>query len=159
MTHVYRSAPVAAESGGNPVVVVHCSDPRYQPHFQDFLRGGLKLERYALVAVPGGPQCFTIAQYLPKFAWAGWRWMKFLVKLMKPSRVILIAHDDCRWYIDNRFASASDARARQVDDLRRAQKDIVDRFGAIPIDVFYATLTDGVAHFERVQFLPPRAAH
>jgi hypothetical protein len=150
MFHGYRSAPVAAESGSDPVVVIHCSDPRYQPHFQDFLRAGLKLDRYALVAVPGGPQCFTLAQYLPKFSWAGWRWMKFLVNLTKPSRVILIAHDDCRWYIDNRFASASGAREKQVEDLRRAQKDIVERFGAIPIEVYYATVADGVGHFERL---------
>ena len=150
MTHVYRTPPVAAEAGGNPVVVIHCSDPRYQPHFQDFLRSGLKLDRYALVAVPGGPQCFTLAQYLPKFAWAGWRWMKFLVNLTKPSRVILIAHDDCRWYIENRFASASDARDRQIHDLHRAQHDITERFGAVPIEVYYATLQDGAAHFEKL---------
>jgi hypothetical protein len=150
MSHVYRSTPVAAESGGNPVVVIHCSDPRYQPHFQDFLRSGLKLDRYALVAVPGGPQCFTLAQYLPKFAWAGWRWMKFLVNLTKPSRVILIAHDDCRWYIENRFTTESRAREKQLEDMRRAQSDIVERFGAIAIEVYYATLTDGVAHFQRV---------
>ncbi len=76
--------------------------------------------------------------------------MKFLVNLTQPSRVILIAHDDCRWYIDNRFADASKARERQVDDLRRAQKDITERFGAIPIEVFYATLVDGAAHFEKL---------
>jgi hypothetical protein len=148
---VYRSAPAAAaESDGEPVVVVHCSDPRYQPHFQDFLRRGLKLERYALVAVPGGPQCFTLTQYLPKFSWAGWRWMKFLVNLMKPSRVILIAHDDCRWYIDNRFSRAEDTRNTQMADMQRAQNEIVDRFGAVPIEVYYATLADGVAHFEKL---------
>jgi hypothetical protein len=150
MTHVYRTAPAAAESGGAPVVVIHCSDPRYQPHFQDFLRSGLKLDRYALVAVPGGPQFFTLSQYLPKFSWAGWRWMKFLVNLTKPSRVIFIAHDDCRWYIENRFTDAAKARETQMADMRRAQKDVVDRFGAIPIEVYYATLSDGVAHFERV---------
>ena len=150
MPHVYRSNPVAAESGGDPVIVIHCSDPRYQPHFQDFLRSGLKLDRYALVAVPGGPQCFTLAGFLPKFSWAGWRWMKFLVNLTKPARVILIAHDDCRWYIENRFADDAHARERQIADLRRAQRDIVERFGAIQLDVFYATLANGIAHFEKL---------
>lgn len=148
--HVYKSAPVAAESGGNPVVAVHCSDPRYQPHFQDFLRGGLKLDRYALVAVPGGPQCLAPAQHLPKFSWAGWRWMKFLVQLTQPSRVILIAHDDCRWYLENGFTDASHARDRQIEDLRRARQEIVERFGAVPVEVFYASLGDGGAHFEQL---------
>ena len=150
MTDVYRTAPVPADAGGSPVVVVHCSDPRYQPHFQDFLRGGLKLDRYALVAVPGGPQCFMPAQDQPALPSAGWRWMSFLVNLTSPSRVVLIAHDDCRWYIDNRFASAEDARERQLQDLRRAQEEIAGRFGAIAIDLYYATLTDEAAHFEKI---------
>ena len=49
------------ESG---VLVIHCSDPRYQAPFQDFLRGQLKLDRYALLAIPGGPQFLTLAEYL-----------------------------------------------------------------------------------------------
>jgi hypothetical protein len=150
MTHVYRSTPAAAESGSEPVVVVHCSDPRYQPHFQDFLRSGLKLERYALLAVPGGPQCFTLAQYLPKFSWAGWRWMKFLVNLMNPSRMIFIAHDDCRWYVENRFTTAERARETQMADMRRAHQEMVERFGSTSIELYYATLADGSAHFEKL---------
>ena len=150
MTYLYRSTPAASASGGEPVVVVHCSDPRYQPHFQDFLHNGLKLDRYALVAVPGGPQCFTLSQYLPKFSWAGWRWMKFLFNLMTPSRVIFIAHHDCRWYVENRFTTAEKARETQMADMRRAQEEIVERFGAVPIEIYYATLADGGAQFERL---------
>ena len=76
--------------------------------------------------------------------------MKFLVNLMKPSRVIFIAHADCRSYIENRFTSEERARETQMADMRRAQQEIVDRFGAVPIEVYYATLTDGVAHFEKL---------
>lgn len=150
MTHVHRSAPREAEDT-HPVVVVHCSDPRYQPHFQHFLRHGLGLDRYALVAVPGGPQALTPATYLPKFSWAGWRWMKFLVNLTRPARVVLIAHDDCRWYLDNRFVDdASRARARQLEDLHRVRAELIERFGPIPVDFFYATLGKDGADFERV---------
>ncbi len=37
------------------VLVIHCSDPRYQIAFQDFLRNKLGLDHYALIAVPGLP--------------------------------------------------------------------------------------------------------
>src|SRR5262245_31698934 len=91
-----RAAPV---TGGAPgVVVIQCSDPRYQVHCHDFVRYGLEVTRYALLAVPGGVQPLTLVDYLPKFAWAEWRWMKFLSNLTHPERIIVIAHDDCRWY-------------------------------------------------------------
>lgn len=131
------------------VLVVHCSDPRYQPHFQDFLRRELGLARYALLAIPGGVQTLTLVDYLPKFAWAGWRWLKFLDNLSSPHRVILITHDDCRWYVDNRFASA-DARNTQIADLRRIRNAVLERFGPRQVDLYYATLTSGGARFERL---------
>jgi hypothetical protein len=152
MSEVYRSVLPAAEQERHAVVVVHCSDPRYQPHFQNFLREGLKLERYGLVAVPGGAQCLTLTEYLPKFAWSGWRWMKFMVNLTKPARVIFIGHFDCRWYIENRFVhDPSLSREKQIDDMKRARVAVVERFGEVPIELYFATLSgSGTASFERV---------
>jgi hypothetical protein len=142
----------AVDSGGSDegVVVVHCSDPRYQPHFQSFLRQGLGIPRYALLAIPGGVQTLTLVEYLPKFAWSGWRWMKFLANLTSPRRIVLITHDDCRWYLDNRFAGTVNARERQVEDLRRVRRAFRERFGDIEVDLYYAALEDGGARFDAV---------
>ncbi len=151
MTEVYRSVLPAGGQESHAVVVVHCSDPRYQPHFQQFLRDGLKLDRYALVAVPGGAQCLTLTEYLPKFGWAGWRWMKFMMDLTKPARVIFIGHRDCRWYIENRFVQdPSLSRERQIEDMKRARAALAERFGGVPIHLFFATLTGHDASFEQV---------
>ena len=151
MTLNHRSRPVAIDPARPTAVVVHCSDPRYQPHFQDFLHSGLKLDRYALVAVPGGPQCLTLAGYLPKFSWAGWRWMKFMTNLTRPSRIILIAHHDCRWYIENRFVPhPSEAREHQIKDMRQARAELAERFARISIELFYATLDGDEANFEQL---------
>jgi hypothetical protein len=137
------------------VVVIQCSDPRYQVHCQDFLQNGLRISRYALLAVPGGVQTLTLVDYLPKFSWAGWRWLKFLRNLMQPDRIVLIAHDDCRWYFENRFAvSAEQARARQVEDLRRARAGLIERFGPVQVDLFYATLDGDRAIFRGVAASP-----
>ena len=143
----------SVRSGGesHPVVVVHCSDPRYQPHFQEFLRVHMKLDRYGLVAIPGGAQCFTLSSYLPKFAWSGLRWMKFMVNLTNPARVILIGHDDCRWYIENRFVhDAARAKEHIISDMRGARSELNERFPGVPVDLFYATLVDGTGNFERL---------
>jgi len=151
MTPRHRSRPVAVDPDRPAAVVVHCSDPRYRPHFQDFLDNGLKLDRYSLVAVPGGPQCLVLAGHMPKFSWAGWRWMKFLKTLMQPTRVILIAHDDCRWYIENRYVPhPSEAREHQIKDMHQARIDLEERFGKVSIELFFATLDGDTAQFEQV---------
>src|SRR5262249_23558599 len=148
MPEIYRTAqqPALDESS---VLVVHCSDPRYQPHFQDFLRQGLRLDHYALIAVPGGPQFLALSEYLPKFAWAGWRWVKFMMDLSKPDRVILIAHDDCRWYLDMRFwAQSGGMRERQVGDLQKVRSELAGRFSGSKVELYYAKLVEGRAGFE-----------
>ncbi|MBE3071345.1 MAG: hypothetical protein IMZ67_00085 [Acidobacteria bacterium] len=131
------------------VIVVHCSDARYQPHVQEFLRRGLGLERYSLLAVPGGPQFLTLAEYLPKFSWVGWRWMKFLVNLSRPRRVILIGHDDCRWYLDARFLPSRERIGeRQLADLRQVRAAFVERFPAVAVEAYFARLDGDAAVFD-----------
>ena len=151
MTWTHRTRPVTIDPARPTTVVVHCSDPRYQPHFQDFLHRGLQLDRYSLVAVPGGPQCLVLTGYLPKFSWAGWRWMKFLKNLMDPARIVLIAHDDCRWYLENRVVPhPSEAREHQINDMRQARAELQERFGRVSIELFYATLEGDAAQFEQL---------
>jgi hypothetical protein len=150
MPEIFRSGPHGAGGESKPLVI-HCSDPRYQPHFQEFLERGLDSPHYALIAVPGGPQFMTLVEYLPKFSWAGWRWVKFMETIARPSRIILIAHDDCRWYIDMRFAQhRTGLRERQVADLRRVRRELLERFGQAQIEMYYARLEDGRAAFEGV---------
>lgn len=151
MSTAYRTAPLESKPEAAGVVVIHCSDPRYLPHFQDFLRNGLGIANYALIAVPGGAHFLTLVDYLPKFSWAGWRWMKFVVDLTQPRRIILIGHDDCRWYVG--FHLGHDpARLREkiVDDMRRARSGISERFGGAAVELYWARLEDSRAAFEPI---------
>ena len=144
----YTSAHGAG--GESKPLVIHCSDPRYQPHFQEFLQTGLGLAHYALIAVPGGPHCLTLSDYLPKFAWAGWRWVKVMERVAQPERIILIAHDDCRWYVSMGFVSAmTKLRERQIEDLKTARTELVERFST-KVDLYYARLEGDHAVFENL---------
>ncbi len=137
---------MSVESG---VLVIHCSDPRYQAPFNDFLRNQLRLDRYALLAVPGGPQFLTLGEYLPKFSWTGWRWVKFLGDLGNAARVIMIAHDDCRWYLDGRFGTApANLREKQAKDLRDVCAALRERFGEVRVELYYARMEKGRAVFD-----------
>ncbi len=149
-TTPYRTRPVAAAHElGAGALVIHCSDPRYMPHFQDFLRSGLHLEHYALVAVPGGVHALTLTEYLPKFSWVGWKWVSFLEGLIQPARVVMIGHQDCRWYRDARFqhqhAGSDEAQHR---DLQRVKAEMQARFPQTAVETWFARLGGREAQFD-----------
>lgn len=123
------------------VLVVHCSDHRFQAGLYEFLNMNLNLdENYDLLVLPGGPQCLTLAEYLPKFSWAGWKWLRFLVEKHELKRLILIAHQDCGWYKDLPFHlhSSSDPRLRQEEDLRRARNTLTQELPELRVELYYA---------------------
>ncbi len=152
MAEVYRTEPLARAGETGTALAIHCSDPRYQPHFHEFLSTGLGLERYGLLVVPGGAQFLTLADYLPKFSWAGWRWVKFIGEIAQPSRVVLIAHDDCLWYRQVRGRQDVAAlREKQVADLRRVAEGLRERLGELPVELYYARLVEDAASFEAVK--------
>jgi hypothetical protein len=139
---------MSEESG---VLVVHCSDSRYQVAFRDFVRNGLQVESYALLAVPGGPQFLVPSEDLPKFPWVGRQWVKFLADLGNAARVILIAHEDCRWYRDARFAPApADLRAKQIQDLAQVSAWLRERFDGVRVECYFAGQEGDEATFDSV---------
>jgi hypothetical protein len=147
---VYRAAFTPREQPD--ALVLHCSDPRFQKHFHDFLRGSLGLDTYGLLAAPGGAQFLTMLDYLPKFSWVGWRWAKFLVDLSRPRRLILIAHDDCRWYRDMRFWQHSgDWKGAALADLGRVAAGFRQRFGDLGVEAYFARIEGAEVVFEEVK--------
>ncbi|MBI3682751.1 MAG: hypothetical protein HY235_20440 [Acidobacteria bacterium] len=137
---------------GEGAFVVHCSTAPFQPHFQDFLHSKLGLRDYGLIAIPGGVQALTLGEYLPKFSWAGWRFVKFLVDLDSPRRVVLIGHDDCRWYqrgpIGHKFESE---RKRQEDDLRTVGAGFKEKLPFAQVEMYFASMQQGQAVFDAVR--------
>lgn len=149
MADVYRTQSL---TGQRPeAFVIHCSDPRYQPHFNEFLRGHLGLHSYGLIVAPGGAQLLRVVDALPKFSWAGWRWAKFLMDVTRPPKVILLGHDDCRWYGEGPFwQRRGDPKAHVLDDLRKVRTEIAERFPNVPVELYFARLDGENAAFEAV---------
>jgi hypothetical protein len=136
---------------GEGTFVVHCSSSLYQPFFQNFLRGRLGVEHYGLLALPGGVQPLTLTELLPKFAWSGWRQIKFLMDIDAPSRVILIGHDDCRWYHRGpvKHADALE-KERQSVDLRKVAQQWQERFPETAVEMYYAHLERALPVFDAI---------
>jgi hypothetical protein len=143
MPTFHSSSSIRCDAG--EVLAVHCSDFRFQAGIREFLDHGLQLDRnYDLLVIPGGPQCLTSAKFLPKFAWVGRKWFRFLVKGHKLTRLILIAHEDCGWYrsLPRDYHSSAGPRERQEDDLRRAKELLLKEFPGVRVELYYAALND-----------------
>lgn len=139
--------PFATDPGH--VLVVHCSDNRFQAQFHNFLKESLKLgDDYFLIAVPGAAHFLTLVEYLPKFAWAGRRWLRFLQKQFELERIILIGHEQCLWYEQMRALRVVSAREQQEADLRKVVAELRSEFN-VPAEAYFAALEEG-----NVKFLP-----
>jgi hypothetical protein len=148
MPDVYR-IPAREALSGQRTLVVHCSSAAYQPYFEQFLDQSLRLDHYGLLAVPGGVHSLTLLEYLPKYSWSGWRWLKFLVDVDNPTRLILIGHQDCRWYADPRFwEKHRSERERQIEDLRGAGAECAKRFPDTKVELYFARKAGGEVIFE-----------
>lgn len=150
MNEVFRTFAISQRTAGS-VIAVHCSDPRFQPHFQDFLRKGLGLRNYALLAVPGGPQLLAPPDSMPHMEDAGWPWMEFMMDLTHTERVILITHSDCRWYVGT-YPDAEPARVQQQQllDLERVQRNLSRRFPSLRAELYYASLEGSDVNFQQI---------
>ncbi len=124
-------------------LVILCSDNRFQPHFDQFLKEGLKVDSFARLALPGGPQ-FLLAGDLPMFEKAGRRWVKFLTRQFNVRQIICLAHEDCLWYKEITVGplAISLLKDRQMSDLRRVRLVLQEMFPKIAVRMFYADVRE-----------------
>lgn len=128
---------------------------------REFLEAHLKLAEggYNLLSVPGGPQFMALSEYLPKFAWVGHKWVTFAIEKLQVRRIILISHEDCAWYADERFAPAlmrvlghgeASMKDRQREDLRRAAEALHASLPVASVEAYMAEKgADGHLTFSR----------
>lgn len=135
-----------ASDGSAHALVIHCSDYRWRRAFTHFAEETLGIAEYDVVAVPGGPQFLAVLEYLPKLAWAGHRWTRFLVDAHNLSRVVLIAHEGCQWY-QRMHGEHADIEPRQRHDLEHASRRLAEML-PVRVEAFFARHRDGKVVFD-----------
>jgi hypothetical protein len=123
------------------VLAIHCGDYRFQEAFHEFLNSSLKLDgNYDLMVIPGGPLSLTLFEYLPKFQWASWKWLRFFAEQHKIQRLILIQHQDCAFYrtMPLHLHSSPEPRQRQEQDLRRVKEAMKRDLPRLAVEAYYA---------------------
>ena len=147
-------AKAARADGAPEALVVHCSDHRFQSGFREFLWGGLGLRTYALISTPGGGHFLTLENVLPKVARVGRESMTFHAERARPSRIVLVGHDDCLFFKERVqfFFPKGDLHAKQTENLRRARAVASERFPGLPVEVYFArALAGGTLEFVPVE--------
>jgi hypothetical protein len=128
---------------GCGAAVVHCSDGRFADQVEDFLRNGLGLQGYDRLALAGGAGHF--AAYREEEVAISH--LRLLARLRGFTRLILISHEDCRFY----------HQVLGIDEMDRIRSDLAAaarRIGAVlphlKFEAYLARLCDDRVWFEPV---------
>ena len=127
--------------GETETMIIHCGDYRFQTAFYEFINHSLNLNgNYDLMVIPGGPLSLRLFEYLPKYSWASWKWLRFFFERHGIRRLILIQHQDCAWYqtMPAHLHQHSELRQRQEQDLRSIKTTLKKDFPMIAVELYYA---------------------
>ena len=122
-------------------LVIHCGDPRFQTAFHDFIRAGLGISNYTPLIIGGGIHAFGMQTFLPKNFKIIWEQIKFFVKEGELDQIIIINHEDCKWYekMKGYYGNIS-LPLKGKKDLKQAALKILQDFSGVSVRTFWAGL-------------------
>ncbi|MDP3900015.1 MAG: hypothetical protein Q8Q23_02950 [bacterium] len=130
-------------------LVIHCSDPRFQSAFRQFIKNELGLNNPCLIIVPGGiHDLVSLAR--PKAARQLKDQLEFIIKNMRVKRIILINHDDCRWYAKWNALVPGKIGDEIVNNLAKAAEKIMEKKFGLEIEIYLAKIQANNVIFERL---------
>lgn len=130
---------------------VYCSDGRYGEQFDEFLQHGLGLPRYDRLAVPGGAACLARHFKLYREEEGVLAQLRFLIDVHRVERVVLIAHEECAFYLQRLQVSPLQLESQQRDDMRKAVERVHSLGRSLRVDAFFARRRNGRVCFERMR--------
>lgn len=132
------------------VLVVACTDPRFQRARKEFIEGMFGLGLYDPLIIPGGPAALLPSSPVRFFVSS---WVKMLHGAHGFKRAIAFAHHDCRAY-RARYPRLDDVRLReqQLRDLRQFRVEVAWLAPGIAVETYYAEPSaDGHIQFLKVE--------
>lgn len=130
---------------------VYCSDGRYGEQFDDLLQNRLGLPRYDRLAVPGGAACLTRHFKTYREEEGVVEQLRFLIETHDLQRVVLVAHQDCGFYLLRLGVSALQLESQQREDMRKAIDRVRSLGRDVQVEAWFARRRHGVVRFERVE--------
>jgi hypothetical protein len=144
--HIYRVNRQAPEA-----LVIHCADPRFQDAFREFVTEELGLKNYAPLVIGGSIHAFGMQSLLPKNFKILWEQIKFFIKEAKLRQIIIINHEDCKWYEKMKgFHPSIHLLTKGKMDLNSAADVILKDFVGIQVRKFFAGLDGDNIRFTEI---------
>jgi hypothetical protein len=147
-------------------IVVYCSDPRFQTAFDQFIQKelGLAKGQFMPLIIGGGAGVLGHPEQLPKeFKFLKERFELYREVFPSLRRVVLINHEDCRYYeylknkllgfLGPRFVISPEHARDDLALVSKAFKHLLPHLG-FTVEFFYARFADTQRtkiHFEKVQ--------
>ncbi len=133
-------------------VAVYCSDGRFGDQIDDLLHRGLKLAHFDRLVVPGGPACLAGHPSCFFEAQSAQRQLQFLVETHHLQHVVLIAHDDCKYYLHHLRVFPQDLQTQQRKDLEEAARRVQQISRGLSVHALLAHLEKDQVRFELIEF-------
>ena len=127
---------------------IYCSDGRAGEQIDEFLHEGLHLPRYDRLAMPGGPACYSGG------LWEGHsaeRQLDFLWRVHGLERVVLIAHQECAFYLDWLKVPAAELEQRQREDLAKAAARIRQAQPNLGVEAYFLRRSESQMWFDPIE--------
>jgi hypothetical protein len=129
-------------------LVIHCGDPRFQTAFRRFVTEELGIKSYTPLVIGGGAHSFGVRKFLPKNFKILWEQVKFFVKAQGLKQVIVINHEDCKWYESLKgYHPTIGPRDKGMHDLKEASLTILEDFAGLSVRKFWAALEGDSVYF------------
>lgn len=122
---------------------IYCSDGRYNEQFDEFLHTRLNLPCYDRLVVPGGPAALAGHMVAHRAEDELDDELRFLIQHHALSRVVLLAHAGCGFYLKKLMVTPSGLHEAQVADLQRAAARIRAMAGGLMVEAYFAEVADG----------------
>lgn len=143
-------SPLPWENKFDPILVMHCSDPRFWGHIKKFLLHNLGLRHPISLSFAGGPA--RMLGRAPERR-STLRTVRLHRDGHEVNRCIGIAHgDDCGYYRKHfPLYTAEQQQLQQVLDLREWSKEVLLLIPKATVELYYAMPVDEEVHFYPVE--------
>ena len=132
-------------------LVVQCSDARFQETFKRFVIDELGLPNFYPLAIGGGVYALGARDTMPESYTALYEQVKFFIEEVPLKLVVLINHQDCKWYQGHADLSDLDADTQALADLKTGKTILSADFPEVEIRTFWAGLDGDSVTFSEVK--------
>jgi hypothetical protein len=133
-----QADPLVARPGDMTTLVVHCSDGRFGNQCDRFIHGPLQQAMYDRLIIPGGAAWLADHPDLPCEAVSARAALQMLVEVHALTRVVLIAHAGCAFYLRKLGVPPERCESRQRADLIAVGRWLRAEMPRLHVSAYYA---------------------